>query len=730
VLVLCPKGLEYLLHEEVKSITGIEGKVVLSGLSLILTLKQMYQVILWSRLANRVLWHLAEGQVRTADDLYDLTSTIAWNDHFSVATSFIVDFSGTSAAIKNSNFGGMRVKDAIVDQFRQNLGDRPSVDKKNPEVQINVRLHKGQVRVSMDLSGDSLHRRGYRSEGGKAPLKENLAAALLLRSGWKKTETGCFPSSLIDPMCGSGTFLIEAAMMATDRAPALTRGQFGFLKWNGHDSKEWEATLSEAWERHEKALSNCKIRFFGYDADLKIVQVALNNIRRAGFDKLIHVEKRALADFNIPASLSPGLLITNPPYGERLGDVASLNGLYLCLGDKVKEHLPGWQVAVFTGTPQLGFSLGLQSKKQYKFFNGAIPSQLLLFDINKENRNQSSQFESRSDDENVSLFEFPVANKKRAEMFVNRLNKNLKKRRKWAKIEGIECYRVYDADMPEYSVAIDIYGMWVHVQEYAPPKSIDERSAEERFQEVLSVLPAVMKVDRKHIVTKQRIQQKGRAQYEKQAALGRKYAVNEYGCRLMVNLTDYLDVGLFLDHRPIRRWIQNNAKGKRFLNLFCYTGAATVHAVKGGATFSVSVDLSKTYLDWAKENLLANGFRDAKHRYENADCLEWLKHCNEHFELIFLDPPTFSNSKKMRGVLDVQRDHVFMVKNAMKLLTKGGVLVFSTNLRKFTLDEGLSSLFDIENISSKTIDEDFKRNARIHHCWLIRHSVPNSEGVD
>jgi 23S rRNA (guanine2445-N2)-methyltransferase / 23S rRNA (guanine2069-N7)-methyltransferase len=721
VLVLCPKGLEDLLKVELALITGVEAKMQLSGVSIDLTLNQAYQVILWSRLANRVLWVVNEGKIKTADDIYRLALQVTWYQHFDVNSRFRVDFSGTNALIKNSNFGGMKVKDAIVDQFRDRSDERPSVDRREPDVLINVRLHKGEAQYSIDLSGDSLHRRGYRPESGKAPLKENLAAAILMRAGWKEDDAGEFPPSFVDPMCGSATFLIEAAMMATDRAPALTRGRFGFLKWRMHDEDAWEMALSSAWERHEAALKNCRSRFIGYDADPKVVVTAMNNIKRSGLDKLIHVEKRALADFSVPEKIKPGLLVTNPPYGERLGEVASLTGLYQCLGEKIKACLLGWQAAIFTGMPQLGFALGLQSKKQYKFFNGAIPTQLLLFDVNEGSQRRTQLSSANSAHQPDSIFAFPVANKKRAEMFANRLKKNINKFEKWANKKGIECYRVYDADMPEYSVAIDRYGDWVHVQEYAAPKSVDEQAAQERFEEVLSVLPVVMKVDSKKIVTKQRTRQKGKAQYVKQAEIGHKYAVNEFGCRLMVNLTDYLDVGLFLDHRPMRKWIQAHAKGKRFLNLFCYTGAATVHAVKGGATSSLSIDLSQNYLDWAKENLLANGFSDTRHEYLSADCLYWLKKSHDHFELIFLDPPTFSNSKKMVGVLDVQRDHVDMIRNAMRILTKDGTLIFSNNLRNFQLDESALSDFIIENVSAQSIDEDFKRNAKIHQCWFIRH---------
>ncbi len=303
-------------------------------------------------------------------------------------------------------------------------------------------------------------------------------------------------------------------------------------------------------------------------------------------------------------------------------------------------------------------------------------------------------------------------------MFANRLRKNLKRLGKWARKNRISCYRLYDADMPEYAVAIDIYGDWVHLQEYKPPASIDEEAARTRLEDILEVLPDVLGVRRERIVVKVRQRQKGTDQYRKQGREGEFLEVSEGSAKLLVNLTDYLDSGLFLDHRPVRQMIAEKSQGKRFLNLFAYTATATVHAALGGAT-TTSVDMSNTYLEWARRNLELNGFSGEQHRLVQADCGEWLKQAAGEFDLIFIDPPTFSNSKRMDDTFDVQRDHVALLKAATRLLAEGGEMIFSTNYRRFKFDFEAFPEMQIRDITTASIPEDFKRNRRIHQCYVL-----------
>jgi 23S rRNA (guanine2445-N2)-methyltransferase / 23S rRNA (guanine2069-N7)-methyltransferase len=312
-----------------------------------------------------------------------------------------------------------------------------------------------------------------------------------------------------------------------------------------------------------------------------------------------------------------------------------------------------------------------------------------------------------------------------AQMFANRLQKNAKKMKKWVDKNKIQCYRVYDADMPEYAVAIDVYGSWAHVQEYQAPKSVDPEKAKQRLYEAVSAIPSSLNIPESNVVVKHRVRQSGKEQYEKLDQSKHEMIVEEYGCDFIVNLKDYLDTGLFLDHRPVRKLIQDKANRARFLNLFCYTGTASVHAGQGGARTTLSIDMSNTYTEWARRNIELNEFSSRDHVVERADCIEWLKESREKFDLIFMDPPTFSNSKKMADVLDIQRDHGELIRLAVARLDRGGELIFSNNYRRFILDEDLEQEFNITNITNQTLDLDFERNTKIHQCYLIKRKSGN-----
>ncbi|MCG7199896.1 bifunctional 23S rRNA (guanine(2069)-N(7))-methyltransferase RlmK/23S rRNA (guanine(2445)-N(2))-methyltransferase RlmL [Marinobacter pelagius] len=717
--VTCPKGVEYLLGDELRTFGLDTVRNAPAGVWVEGELEAGYRACLWSRLANRVILNIAEVDAGNGDAMYEGVLGVDWAQHIPEKGSFRVTFLGQNQAIRNTQFGAQRVKDGIVDAFRAKGAARPAVDAKNPDVIVSARLNRNRLSIGVDLSGHSLHMRGYRTDKGIAPLKENLAAALLMRSGWP--EIAGKGGDFVDPMCGSGTLLIEAAMMALDIAPGRRQERFGFEKWPGHQPEIWLALRQEAERRAHEGKQGRIPRFAGFDQDSRVIATAWRNIQRAGLEGVVHVEARSVQELSLEGQWSErGLVLTNPPYGERLSERKELAGLYQALGEAVKQAVPGWRLGVFTGAPEFGKSVGLRSFKQYKLFNGKLPAQLLLFEVAEDNamtpREPDVPGEIRP----------RIANEERAAMLRNRLKKNLKTIGQWARKQGIGCYRLYDADMPEYALAIDIYEGRVHVQEYAAPKSVDERAARERLAEALSVIPDVLGIERSELVCKQRQRQTGTQQYEKQAASGEFFTVHEHGCLLKVNLKDYLDTGLFLDHRPVRHWIQQNARGMRFLNLFCYTGAASAHAVVGGASRSLSLDMSRTYVNWARENLELNHANPEKHLVEQADCLAWLAAKptpDQRFDLIFMDPPTFSNSARMAGVLDIQRDHATLVRQAMARLTSDGLLIFSNNFRRFRLDEGLEEEFAVEEVSRHTLDKDFQRNPRIHRCWHIRHKI-------
>lgn len=743
----CPKGLEGLLVSELAHLGGQNLRETVAGVYFDASIETAYRVCLWSRLANKVLLPLASFPVDSQEALYDAVRQLPWQEHLSPSGSLLVDFVGTNEAIRNTQFGAVKVKDAIVDCLRDLSGERPSVAKRDPDLRVNARLSKNQVALSIDFSGESLHKRGYRVKQGSAPLKENLAAAILLRAGWP--EIAAQGGALLDPMCGSGTLLIEAAFMAADIAPGLARASFGFERWLNHRNDIWLQLREEAHQRRRLGLARMNLpEIRGYDADVKVIRAAEENIAAAGLDEWLRVSRKELAGFTLPthAPIKPGLIVCNPPYGERLGEIESLKLLYAHLGERLRNGFQGWRAAIFTGNPELGKQMGLRAEKKYKLFNGTIASEVLLFAIDTEafvqsrveqdarfGQDQEARAKAEVKAEQAAREEQAQALTPGAQMLANRLQKNLKQLDKWARKNGVNAYRLYDADMPEYAAAIDIYRgqgandkrekTLVHVQEYAAPKSVDEERAAQRFAEIQLAVPYALHVPASQVSYKQRRRNKGNSQYEKLAEqpVGELLTMEEGGARLLVNLWQYLDTGVFLDHRPVRDLIASQVKDKRFLNLFCYTATASVRAAKAGARFTLSVDMSNTYLNWARKNLALNGLSEARNRLEQADCLQWLEENNQQFDVILLDPPSFSNSKRMDDVLDVQRDHVNMIHQAMRALDEKGTLVFSNNLRSFKLDEAALSAYAIEDVTGRTIDEDFKRNPRIHQCWLIRH---------
>ncbi|GAB4346241.1 MAG: bifunctional 23S rRNA (guanine(2069)-N(7))-methyltransferase RlmK/23S rRNA (guanine(2445)-N(2))-methyltransferase RlmL [Gammaproteobacteria bacterium] len=717
-----PRGVNDLLAKELAEFGATELRESPAGVSFRGTLETAYRACLWSRLANRILLQLSTFEVTDADALYEAVRALPWEEHLECGGTLAVSATQQRGVITHTRFLAQRVKDGVVDRFRARTGSRPSVELRSPDLRLHLHLQRNRATLNIDLSGESLHRRGYRLEGAKAPLKENLAAAILLRAGWPAIAVR--GGALVDPLCGSGTLLIEGAMIAAGRAPGLLRTRYGFSGWLGHDAALWERLLEEARGAAARAIDTLP-PLLGFDAEEGALAAALENARRAGFGEVIRFEQCRL-DALPPRrfrGLEPGLVVTNPPYGERLGDRESLKPLYAGLGALLRDAFQGWRAAVFTGNPDLGKRMGLRARRRNRLYNGAIECQLLHFEV------EPRWFVDRPPPGEPPEAVAEAMETPGARMFANRLRKNLKSLERWARQSSVRCYRVYDADMPEYNLAVDLYqgegGRWVHVQEYEAPESVSRRGAEKRLAEALSVVPDVLGVAAGNVYLKVRRRQKGRAQYEKQAQEGRFHIVEEGGLRFAVNFTDYLDTGLFLDHRPTRALVRELARGRRFLNLFCYTGSATVYAAAGGAVATTSVDLSRTYLEWARRNLALNGFEGAEHRLVRADCLQWLAEARQRrrrYGLIFLDPPTFSASKRMTAALDIQRDHVALIRQASELLEPGGVLLFSNNFRRFRMDRDALSDLHVEDLTPATIPRDFARNPRIHNCWKISKS--------
>ena len=703
------RGFEELLKSELTELGAQDAKVAQGGVHYWADDETLYRTLLWSRLSSRILLPIVQAKVFSDLDLYSAVVGVNWLDYFDEKVHFFVDFNGTNQEIRHTQFGAMRVKDGIVDYFERHGRARPNVDKEQPDIRIHAYLNRDEVVLSLDLSGDALHMRGYREDTGKAPLRETLAATIVLRSGWQKG------TPLVDPMCGSGTLLIEAAQMEAQIAPQLYRLHWGFDFWQGHNQAAWEKVKEEALAlaEAEKQRENLP-HFYGFDLDHRVLQKAKQNAKNAGVAHLMQWQQGDVAAIKNPSPNVAGTVICNPPYGERLGTTPALIALYSVFGQRLKQQFAGWNASIFSGEPSLLDCLRLRSHRQFKAKNGPLDCVQKNYQIAE--RAEQGTVENALEFERTSSVSSDVAVD-----FANRLQKNIKKIEKWAKQQGLDAYRLYDADLPEYNLAVDRYADHIVVQEYAAPKNIDENKACQRLLDAVNATLNVTGIETNKLILKVRQKQKGTNQYEKLANKGEYFYVNEYGAKLWVNLTDYLDTGLFLDHRLTRKMLGEMAQGKDFLNLFAYTGSATVHAALGKAKSTTTVDMSNTYLNWAEQNLLLNDIEGKQHKLIQADCLQWLEKCDRQFDLIFVDPPTFSNSKRMEDSWDVQRDHIKLMTNLKCILHPNGTIVFSNNKRGFKMDFakleelGLSAV----EISHKTLPLDFERNKQIHNCWLV-----------
>jgi 23S rRNA (guanine2445-N2)-methyltransferase / 23S rRNA (guanine2069-N7)-methyltransferase len=795
-----PRGFSDLVARELESFGAQGVRDRSTGVLCTGDLELVYRVCLWSRVVNRLFIEIARFDAPDAEAFYSAARALLWVDHIRPSGTIACDFTGRHPTITNTQFGALKLKDAIVDSLRDASGQRPSVKIERPDVRIHAHAQGTTITVSLDLSGESLHRRGYRGEAGEAPVKENLAAGILMRAGWPNLAAE--GAAFLDPLCGSGTFVIEAAMMAAGIAPGAYREYFGFLGWRGHDGELWTRLRTEARAARDPARRVANV-ISGRDRDPGAIRIAQANSRRAGVDAFVRFEEgelesaapskdagraravahapqvatddpesatqprdaeqvpvaanapRDMADVpespaqpatsqtnagpttassGTPAARSQavlGLVCANPPYGVRLEDRERARAVHRELGKVLREQFAGWQAVILTGAPEMGLELGIRAYRTHTVWNGSIECRLLRMNIEAQSFRDISGGPGsavRRASNDTALRESAGA-----QMFANRLAKNIKRLRSWADRSKVSCYRLYDADMPEYSFAIDRYRLadsdtaHLYVQEYAAPSSIDEESVRRRRAEAMSVLPEVTGVRPEHIHLRMRRKVVRGDQYRKVADRASFHVVEEDGLRLEVNFDDYLDTGLFLDHRLTRSRLRKAAQGKRFLNLFAYTGTATVHAAAGGAKSSLSIDLSRTYIDWARRNLALNEMGTWSHEFLQADCREWLAQASrgdDRFDLIFLDPPTFSNSKRMEGVLDIQRDHSDLIDGCLRILSPDGLLIFSTNAQRFRLDESLGSRYRIRDISGATLPEDFARNPKIHQAFELTAATP------
>ena len=656
------------------------------------------RVCMYSRLAERVLAPLDEISGEPVEAARMLGRRLDWQAHCALARRLHLRVEHARGVSGDSR----RTAEAFLDQAPAAIPE--VVAEPRDALCLHLRVFEGAARLHVDLAGVSLQKRGYRLQGGEAPLRETLAAGMLLAAGWPHQE----PPVLMDPFCGSGTLVLEAAAMACRKAPGLGRDYYGFQHWSGCRRGAWERLCEEARARETRPAD---LSLKGFDADATAIRQATANAERAGLVECIHFERRELGalrgrDF----AAARGLVATNPPWGERLETGFRAAWLHAALGRVMAEYAPDWQLMLMGSEPGVMDRTGMTLRQQWQVRNGPHQVRMRLLEpvaITPEAPLRvAGEPAFTVPDEAVPL--------------LNRLRKNGRHLRRWLEREEIEVWRLYDRELPQFNVVVDIYGRNALVQEFAAPASVPRAEAERRRRLALTAVRAALGVHRERVFLRTRQRQRPGQQYRRHQDSGEYHVVREGQARLLVNLRDYLDTGLFPDHRPVRLAIAEQARGTRFLNLFGYTGAATAHAALGGAASSVTVDASARYLEWAAGNLALNGFATHRHRLERADAMQWLEETREQFDLVFCDPPTFSNSKD-RPDFAVQRDQGLLIERIMKRLEPGGTLYFSCNYRRFRMDDEVRERFHVEDITRWSIPPDFRRNPHVHHCFRIRH---------
>lgn len=657
----------------------------------------LYKTLMWSRVASRVFLYIKKFSINNIKDLYNNIYNINWTDFFDVNNTFMVNFKGTNNIIRNSLFGSLIVKDAIVDQFNKKYHFRPNVDLITPNIRIKVLiLNENIIYVMLDLSGDPLHKRGYRQLCNSTPIKENLAAAIVLNSGWKKN------TPIIDPMCGSGTLLIEAAMISCDKAPGLNRVKWGFKFWKKYNKSLWEDIYKTAQKRFEIGLKKCsKNHFIGYDYNPETIEKAKINTEKAGLSKIIQFFTKNLNYLqNTYNKKETGMLLSNPPYGEREETESQLVGLYIQLSVISKKYFKNWKLSIFSASNFLLNFLQMQSHKEYVLKNGSLNC------IQK----------------NYQIFlDYSIAENNE---YQNRLRKNFKKLKNWTKRENIECFRVYNADLPNYNIIVDIYKKWIIIQEYKAPKTVNYKKAHQRLCNAIYYTKETLSIDINNIILKIRKKNKNKTQYQKLFNKKNFIKVREHNAIFLVNLTDYLDTGLFLEKRLIRKLIGKMSEGKDFLNLFSYTGTATVYAALGNANSTTSIDISNTYIKWSIRNMSINNLSNSKHSFIQTNCLDWIKKTEKKFDLIFINPPTFSNSKNMNKCFELKKDFFEIMTDLKRILRKNGNIIFSSSTHNFTINLDIFNKIKLyaKNITKKTQCKDYIKNSKIYHSWIIKHA--------
>lgn len=697
----CAAGLEDLVADELTSFgadisSSRKGEIRWSA-----TLEAGYRTCLWSRFSSRLILVLSEFTIDTTDDLYEAAKTITWEDHLSREDSFAVDcVLAASGPVTNSMFGALRIKDGLVDRFRERHGVRPDVQTQRPTVRVYLQVHGNRALLGLDLSGEGLHRRGYRVDSGPAPLKENLAAAIMALSGWNGS------SYLIDPMCGSATLLIEAAMMKADSAPGLGRTYFGLFGWLGHQKSVWDELVAEALDREASAREQKWPPLIGYDGSRSAVLAARKNIAQAGFADRIQVAQQELHQLKNNFE-QPGFLVCNPPYGERLSDSQSVKHLYRHMGDRFRDQFPGWQIALFTAAPDYADRFKLHLDKSVKIFNGplvcrlfkgspqaaAVPAALRKWQISKE------------------------FNQDAATELGNRLKKNFRKFHSWACDKNLDWYRLYDRDLPQFNVTIDVTNSFLHIREFPPPRGKDHRIAEERFREVTRTVRTLFAASRDQVMVHRSAS--ARKGPKKGGARTKQTEIQEGKALFMVGGEADPEGTFFPDQRFVRSYLDQAAGRGTFLSIFDTSGGAAISVALGGAQQTVTLGVGSRNVETLVNNFSRNGLHPENHKIITDSVMSWLKKSRQPFDLIYICLRKKQYRQTDSSIFKVGSDHRFLIDRTIAGLSKGGRLVVSSLLPNFELDPAVMDAYRCRTMSKKLVSPDVTRGARNFRCWEI-----------
>jgi 23S rRNA (guanine2445-N2)-methyltransferase / 23S rRNA (guanine2069-N7)-methyltransferase len=719
-----PDGLEWVLAEELTRLGAADLRVGRRTIEFGGSTEVLYRAVLESRTAIRVLEPLGRFEADSPESLSRGLRAIDWRRQIGPRESLRVDAIVHDTFLTHSLYAAQLVKDAIVDAVRTPAGVRPDVRLRGATLRVALHLAGRTATIFRDAAGRSLHQRGWRVGQGEAPLSEVLAAGLLALSGWRPGEP------LVDPFCGSGTLAIEAATLARRMAPGLwraRRGGHGFQRFHDRDRELAERLLAELEARVLPA-ETCQGSFHASDLDPAALEAAAANAAAAGVADCIGFRRCSFEAVAAPSA--PGVVITNPPYGERL-PLPRASALMRRIGDWLVSRFGGWRAAILTADTPAARHLGLRPRHRLSLSNGSIPCRLIAVEIRRRHAGPAGGESAAGRRVVDSPGPSPGGSGRSVEDQLGDFRRRLAKRHrhlaKWARRQGIEAWRVYDRDIPEIPLAIDLYGGWLHACEYDRPHARTDTEHEIWLDRLLEAASTTLDIPPNRTFLKRRARTRGLSQVEKLGDAGVTTTVREGGLVFEVNLSDRLDTGLFLDHRMTRSLVRDEAKGRRMLNLFSYTGSFSVYAAAGGAVETTSVDLSNTALDTARRNLAANGFDDPRrHRTVRDEARAFLAHRGRRgeppYDLVVVDAPTFSRSARSETPWDVQEDHAGLLVGLAPQVSAGGVVYFSCNARRFRLDENaLAPWYTIRDITARTIPEDF-RSSRVHRAWRMLRS--------